>query len=167
MKALYYFVFVLVIGLALILEATFFPGFRLVSAMPDLVLTIVISMTFFLPHKTALITAAVAGLLEDIYTGTMFGSSILALTIIVYLLATFSGLFIRENVITPLVVIFLGSVGYHLVMAAMLILMGQGYELGLHYMGIIVFGSVYNLLLGIVVYPMTYLAFHLMGGETR
>lgn len=152
--------FLLALSFCLILQGTFFSEFRLFGAAPDLVLVIVVSLTFFQSKEASLGAAALGGLMEDLYLGVMLGSNLLALSLSVYLVTAFSTRIIRENVITPLLVIFLSSLSYYVIMGILLILSGQGFLMGPEYLGDMLFGSLYNMILGILIYPITYLIFH-------
>lgn len=159
--------YILILSLALILQATLFSTIRLFGANPNLILVIVVSLTFFLSKEIAVIMAMMGGLLEDLFVGSMLGSNLLTLGLTIYLVTTFSSRIIRENVITPLIVILISSMGYYIMMGLLLILSGQGFLVNIHYLGTILFGSLYNMLLGILVYPTTYLVFHQSRGDRK
>ena len=160
MKIFYILLYTAAISLALIIEATFFSSLKFFGAMPDLVLIITVSTTFFMSKETALAAAAYAGFLEDLFIGTMIGSNILALTASVYLITSFAGRIIQENLITPLLVIFLSSLANYVIMGIILLLSSKGYLLNWSFLNSMIFGSLYNLLLAFIIYPVIYLIFH-------
>lgn len=165
MKIFRHIIFIMVICLALIIEATFFSSLKLLGATPDLVLVTVISVSFFISDRTSMIYAGVAGLLEDLYVGSMLGSNFLIIMIAVYFVKTYSSRVIREIIITPLIIIFICSIFYYFLMAAVLFIAGSGYLLNLEYLQAMISGSIYNLLAALVIYPLSYLAFHNYKGE--
>lgn len=165
MKIFRHFIFFIVICLALIIEATFFSSLKFFGANPNLILVIIVSMSFFISSRTALIYAGVAGLLEDLFIGAMIGSNFLLLIIVVYLVRTYSSRVIRENIITPLIIVFISSIIYYFLMGAMLFIVGRGYFLNVVYMQNILYGSMYSLMIALIVYPICYLVLHKFKGE--
>ncbi|KAF0091540.1 MAG: hypothetical protein FD141_1329 [Fusobacteria bacterium] len=165
MKIFRHFIFFIVICLALIIEATFFSSLKFFGANLNIILIIIVSMSFFISSRTALIYAGVAGLLEDIFIGAMIGSNFLLLIIVVYLVRTYSSRVIRENIITPLIIVFTSSITYYFLMGAILFIAGKGYYLNLMYMHNILNGSIYNLIIALIIYPMCYLVLHKYKGE--
>jgi len=165
MKIIKYVIFFIIICLALIIEATFFSKLKFFGANPNMILVIIISMSFFISNKTAYIYAGIAGLLEDLFIGSMIGSNIIVLIITIYLVKTYSSRVIRENIITPLIIIFIGSFTYYIMMAVILFIAGNGILLNVEYLQTIVFGSIYSLFLALVIYPICYLSLHNHRGE--
>lgn len=165
MKIINHIIFLIIICLALIIEATFFSSLKFFGATPNLILVIVICLSFFVDNKTALIYAGVAGLIEDIFIGRMIGSNLLVLVIVVYLVKTYSSRVIRENIITPLIIVFTSSLTYYILMAGILFVVGKSYLLNIDFLQITIFGSIYNLLLAIVIYPISYLVYHKYKGD--
>lgn len=160
MKFLSILLYIAAISLALIIEATFFSSLNPFGAMPDLVLIITVCTTFFLPKPTALAAAALAGFLEDLYIGQMIGTNILILLALVYLITTFASRIIQENLITPLLIIFASSLASYVLGAVVLLFADKAYLLNLAYLNSMFFGSLFNLVLSIVLYPLIYLIFH-------
>ncbi len=165
MKIIKHVIFFIVICLALIIEATFFSSLKFFSANPNIILVIVVSMSFFISNRTAMIYAGLAGFLEDLFIGSMIGSNIIALIFTIYLVKTYSSRIIRENIITPLIIIFTCSITYYILMAAILFVAGNGHLLNIDYLQTTIFGSIYNLLLALVIYPICYLVLHNYKGE--
>ncbi len=165
MKIFRHFIFFIVICLALIIEATFFSSLKFFGANPNIILVIIVSMSFFISSRTAIIYAGAAGLLEDIFIGSMIGSNFLLLIILVYIVRTYSSRVIRENIITPLIIVFISSITYYFLMGAILFIAGKGYFLNIVYMQNILYGSIYNLMIALILYPMCYLVLHKFKGE--
>lgn len=165
MKIFRHFIFFIVICLALIIEATFFSSFKFFGTNPNIILVIIVSMSFFISSRTAIIYAGVAGLLEDIFIGAMIGSNFLLLIIVVYMVRTYSSRVIRENIITPIIIVFTSSIIYYFLMGALLFIAGRGFLLNLVYIHNIMNGSIYNLMIAFIVYPMCYLVLHKFKGE--
>jgi rod shape-determining protein MreD len=115
--------------------------------------------------RTAIIYAGVAGLIEDLYIGSLIGSNLLALVIVIYMVRTYSSRVIRENIITPLIIVFTSSLTYYFLMGAILFIAGRGYFLNIVYMQNILYGSIYNLMIALIIYPMCYLVLHRFKGE--
>ena len=165
MKIIKHIIFFIVICLALIIEATFFSSLKFFGANPNLILIIVVSMSFFLKDRTAMFYAGFAGLVEDIFMGRMIGSNMLVLIIVVYLVKTYSSRVIRENIITPLIIVLTSSITYYILSGALLFIVGSGNLLNLMFIQNTIFGSAYNLMLAFVIYPLCYLTLHRFKGE--
>lgn len=165
MKIFRHFIFFIVICLALIIEATFFSRLKFFGTNPNLILIIVVSMSFFLRSRTAIVYAGFAGLLEDLYIGSMIGSNILALVIVIYMVRTYSSRVIRENIITPLIIVVTSSITYYFLMGAILFIAGKGYFLNIAYIQNILYGSIFNFMIALIIYPMCYLVLHRFKGE--
>lgn len=167
MKIINYILYTLLICLAIIIEATFFSNIKLFGGMADLVLVILVSLTFFLKREDLLLAFIIAGVLMDLYIGQMIGSHILAFGIILLLINRYSKRMIRENIVIALLIIFLSSIIYYLVMGVLLLFVGKGYYVNLIFIKNALFSSIYNLLLGLIIYPITYLIFHRINKEIQ
>jgi rod shape-determining protein MreD len=165
MKIFRHFIFFIVICLALIIEATFFSRLKFFGANPNIILIIIVSMSFFISSRTAIFYAGVAGLLEDLFIGSLIGSNLLALVIVIYMVRTYSSRVIRENIITPLIIVFTSSITYYFLMGAILLIAGRGYFLNVVFMQNILYGSIYNLMIALIIYPICYLVLHRFKGE--
>lgn len=165
MRIFRHFIFFIVICLALIIEATFFSSLKFIGANPNLILIIVISISFFISSRTALIYAGMAGLMEDLFIGAMIGSNFLVLIAAVYFLKSYSSRVIRENIITPLIIVFISSITYYFLSGAILFIAGKGYLLNIDFLQTTFYGSFYNLLLALVIYPVSYLVLHKYKGD--
>lgn len=160
MKKRYFVLYALLIIMVLVFESSFFARIPLGTAQPDLILVISIVLIFFLPLEQLMICILIGGVLEDFFIGRMIGSQTLALALNVFLIKKVTGRIINENILIPLVVVFLGSIVHGCLMVVIMYLTGNGAIVNLLFMKNILFSSLYNTLLTIIVYPIAYLVFH-------
>lgn len=160
MKKFYIPIYVLLIAFFLILESTFFSRLDFFGAQPNLVLVFAIILTFFISREASVVSALIAGGIEDFYIGRMIGSNVIAMVLTVYIISRFTSRIIKENILTPMAVIFIGSLINGAVMAILLALAGNGELLNLMYFKNVILGSIYNVLISLIIYPVTYLIFH-------
>ena len=165
MKKLYIPIYILLVAFFLILESTFFSRLDFFGAQPNLVLIFAITLTFFISREASIVCALIAGGIEDFYIGRMIGSNVIAMVLTIFVISRFTSRIIKENVLTPIAVIFIGSIINGIVMAVLMVLAGNGVLLNLMHVKNMLLGSVYNVLVSLVVYPITYLIFHKFKGE--
>lgn len=165
MKKIYIFIYILLIAFFLILESTFFSRLNFFGAQPNLVLIFAITLTFFISREANIVCALIAGGIEDFYIGRMIGSNVIAVVLTIFIISRFTSRIIKENVLAPIAIIFIGSIINGIVMIVLMILAGNGELLNLIYIKNILLCSIYNVLLSLVVYPITYLIFYKFKGE--
>lgn len=159
MKFINYIIYIVLICLTLLLEATFFSSVKLFGASPDLVLILIISLTIFLRKEDILLIFIIGGGLKDLFIGQMIGSHILAYGIIAMLINRYSNRIIRENIFIALGIVFVCSLIFYFIMGIILFFVRKGYYVNLFYLRSIFLSSLYNLILSLAIYPIAYLIF--------
>lgn len=93
-----------------LLQASFFPYFIIMGAVPNLVFTLFFIIIFFEhSHRHALLmgTAIIAGIISDMFLGSPFGVCISAF-LIIHFLYLFIGHFLRDSQSDHLIFYFVG-----------------------------------------------------------
>lgn len=159
-KKTYIPIYILLVVFLLILESTFFSRLNFFGAQPNLVLVFVVTLTFFISRDSSIICALIAGGIEDFYIGRMIGSNMIAMILTIFIISHFTSRIIKENVLTPITVIFISLVINGILITSLIVLVGNGSLLNLMYIKNMLLGSVYNILLSLIIYPITYLIFY-------
>lgn len=106
----YYLVLVALTLLGLVLQATFFTGFTIAGVKPDLVLILVVFNSLFQGHKEGTLAGFFLGLFEDLYLGRFLGMNALAKGLTSLVSGWLAARTFRENLLVPVLAIFLGTV---------------------------------------------------------
>lgn len=86
-----FFLFIILVLLLSILQASFFPHFELLSTIPNLILVFITSWCVLKNYKYGLLSAVLGGFLLDLFSSTFFGINMISLTItmiVTYLIIT-------------------------------------------------------------------------------
>lgn len=165
MNKLWYVLYGVVVVIMLILETVFFSRVTLFGAQPDIILIMTVVLTFFLPVEKSMICAVIGGLIEDFYIGRMIGSNTLALIVIVLLIYRFAGRIRNENIVFPVLVVFIASILNGAMMIVFMAFTGNGAFINGEMIQDIFIGGIYNVILSLLIYPIFYLIFHRFNRE--
>jgi rod shape-determining protein MreD len=114
---------------AAILQSTIVPEIRIGSGGPDLILMLVLSWTMLADIEEGVYWAVVGGVIQDLINGIPTGTSALALVIVAFVVSMALGPIGRSNLIIPPLVAVAATVGYHVLMAALLAAFGRSVPL--------------------------------------
>ena len=112
-----YFVSILIVIFSVVLETSFFSNLKsLLIVTPNIILVVLFSWVLIGKHKNAYVGALVGGLLIDIYSGVMFGTTALALLLVTFLAAVILKKFISiENIFSRIISIFLVTIIFKII----------------------------------------------------
>jgi rod shape-determining protein MreD len=116
--------------LAIILQTTIVPAFRIAGGGVDLVFLLVISWTMLAGLEEGVIWAIIGGVLQDLSAGTPLGASSLALVCTCTLVNVAVGQVARRNIVVPPLVAAGGTVVYHVLIFAIFAFAGQSVDFG-------------------------------------
>jgi rod shape-determining protein MreD len=136
-----------VLILAAILDVTLMAQFRIGGGAPDLVFMLVVSWALLSTLQEALVWAVVGGVVKDALSVAPLGTSALGMVIVVFLVDSLFGTVRRNNLLIPLPVIAIGTVIYHLVILAVLQIVGYGLSVGEGFVFVTLPTMVYNTIL--------------------
>lgn len=105
---------VLLLTSAALLQSSFLPHLSWGGLKPDLVVTLVISWGLLRGANEGLLWALVGGLALDLLSATPLGLSSLILTLLILLTSLGQKRIYRANILFPLAIIFLATLGYNL-----------------------------------------------------
>jgi rod shape-determining protein MreD len=108
-----------------LLQSTLSPRIQIGSVWPDFLLLAVMSWALLRRTDEALVWAFAGGLLVDLLSGGPFGASAIGLMVVVLIAsATVAGVF-RDRTIMPIIAAFVGTLAFHGVYVAAMLLFGQ------------------------------------------
>jgi len=96
--------------LGILLESTFFSELTVAGVKPDLLLVLVIFNCLFRGPSQGGIFGFIIGLLEDLYLGSFIGLNALTKGLTAFLAGRLLKGAFRENLLVPVIALFLGSV---------------------------------------------------------
>ncbi|GAB6158221.1 rod shape-determining protein MreD [Desulfotomaculum varum] len=103
-------VFLLLILIALLLQSTIFTFFQMAGIKPDLVLMLVVFNSFLRGSREGAFLGFVAGLAEDVFSGSYIGLNALTKMLAGYLVGLAEARFYKESVIIVSLVTFMVAI---------------------------------------------------------
>lgn len=149
-----YYLLILLLGLAALLQTTLVPALQVFNAVPNLVLLVVVGYTMEYGSQRGLIWAFIGGLWLDLLAGTPFGASAIALLITVAVIGLMSANLFRGHVLVVALGGLLAGVLYGLIMVAILTLLGRQTQWLTAIVGVILPNAVYDAVLLPLLYPV-------------
>lgn len=116
--------------IGVVLQSTVVPEIRIAGGGPDLILMLVLSWTLLADTTEGIAWAMVGGILQDIISGVPTGTTALALVIVAFLVSIVPGVVTSNNLIIPPVAAAGGTVIFHLVIVAVLAVLGRPVPFG-------------------------------------
>lgn len=143
-----------------LLQSTLSPRIQVGSVWPDFLLLAVMSWALLRRTDEALGWAFVGGLLIDLTSGGPFGASAIGLMVVVLIAgATVASVF-RDRTIMPIVAAFIGTLAFHAVYLAAMLLFGYRVDGPDALIRVVIPSAVYNAVL-------SWFVFRLMAGIDR
>ncbi len=149
-----YYLLILLLGLAALLQTTLVPALQVFNAVPNLVLLVVVGYTMEYGSQRGLIWAFIGGLWLDLLAGTPLGASAIALLITVAVIGLMSANLFRGHVLVVALGGLLAGVLYGLIMVAILTLLGRQTQWLTAIVGVILPNAVYDAVLLPLLYPV-------------
>lgn len=151
----YYICMFLLAILGIVLESTFFVHFTIAGIKPDLLLLLIIFNSLFHRPIEGTFFGFLLGLFEDIMLGTNIGMNALAKGLTAFASAWFMKGAFRENLLVPVISLFLGTLLNGVIMIILGKMVGLNWEWDLFYWKVLPV-TIYNTCL----VPFIYLPFY-------
>lgn len=154
-----YLIIIFLAVILLVLEGSFFALVFLRGIKPDLLLIVIVCLSFLWGEKKGMILGIITGLLQDIFFGPAIGFFALAKMLSAY----FSGLISREiykdQIIGPMLAVFFATIMHESILY-MLVSLYWGAEMGFFVAveSIFLFRAFYHFALTLFLYPIIYKA---------
>ncbi|MCC7450317.1 MAG: rod shape-determining protein MreD [Anaerolineae bacterium] len=111
--------------IAAILQSTVIPEIRIGGGGPDLIVMLVIAWALLAGVEEGTVWALIGGVVQDLLNGTPTGTSALALVVLVFVITLAIRPVNRKNLIVPPLVAAVGTVLYHVMLMALLTVVGR------------------------------------------
>ncbi|MGI6360954.1 MAG: rod shape-determining protein MreD [Bacillota bacterium] len=95
--------------LALVLNETLMPAISIGGIAPNLLIFFVVFYAIYRDPPQAVLIAVIIGLIEDLMIGRYIGLSIISYAAVAFAISYFKVRFYHENLLSPIIVIFTGS----------------------------------------------------------
>ncbi len=132
-----------------VLQSAILAHIRLLDGRPDLVLLAIIGWGVVGRGREAMILGLIGGLLLDLLSGIPFGASAIALVLVAYLASLSEGRLWEAHLLMPLGVTLIGSLIYHGLTVAALMLAGHTIDLRIAAMRVLLPSTFLNLILAL------------------
>lgn len=137
------------LALLAILQSTVFSHLQLLDGRFDLVLLAVGSWGLVGRGREAMVWGLVGGLFLDLLSGIPFGTSAIALVLVAYIASLLEGRFWEAHLLMPLGVTLMGSLIFHAISLAGLLLGGHPIDLATALVRVILPSTFLNLILAL------------------
>jgi len=104
-----YFIMTVLFLIGLILQSTLFSRLTVAGVKPDLILIFVIFYALLHGSREGALVGLMGGLLQDLLFGQNIGINALSKIVVGYLFGTLEKKIYKENLLIPMVVVFLGT----------------------------------------------------------
>ncbi len=154
-----YLIVVFITVLILVFQGSFLAFTLTGNIRPDLLLILVICLAFLWGEERGVVVGFIAGIFQDIFYGPALGFYTLSMLLPAYLAGLGSRVIYTDQVIGPLLAVFLGTI-LHEAVSFFLVELFWGNEFPLSYYMETMFLPVaaYNLVLTILIYPLLFRA---------
>lgn len=156
---------VLLLTSAALLQSSFLPHLFRGGLKPDLVVMLVISWGLLRGVKEGLLWAFIGGLALDLLSATPLGFSALLLTLLILLTSLGQKSVYRANILFPLAIIFLATLGYNLTLLFAWQLLGRPALWWESLREVLLPTALLNILVMFPLYPLLYWLHRRIGPE--
>jgi len=156
----FYLAFIFIIILVLVFQGSFLSYFFAQGRMPDLVLVIVLCLTFLTDEKKGMLIGIIAGFLQDIIFGPLLGVFSLAKMLAAFLAGLISREIYKDQIIGPTLAVFLLTIFHEAVVFLLVSLFWRGSCSNFYYSlkNLFLTRAFYHLILTVPIYPLLYRA---------
>ncbi len=153
-------IFVLILIIGLVLQITFFSLFTPWGVKPDLVLVIIIVISILEGPKTGLLMGILGGMLQDIFLGEIISVNVIIKAPMAFLLGFLEEHLYKDNYFLAPVITFVASILHYLLMIVLSEELIFNIDYWASFKTVILPSSLYNAVLGAVLYFMLYKLFN-------
>ncbi|MBR0085292.1 MAG: rod shape-determining protein MreD [Lachnospiraceae bacterium] len=152
-------VYILFIFILFLLQTTFFGWINVAGIVPNCLLAFSISAALVNGSSEGMIAGFAGGLLLDILYSNIIGMYAFAFVVITFVMGKFHEMFYREDITIPTLIIGVGDLIYGIYMFAVAFVTRHETNLFFFLRRIILPEMIYTMLVGIIIYKLTSLAF--------
>lgn len=145
------------VGALFVVQSSLLPMIAYHGTSADLLLAFVVSFAFLRGSRLGVLGGFFAGLLQDLATGTFFGTNIFCKMIIGYICGAFSNRVFKEQIFLPILSVALASALNYLILALLMVLLGYRFDLLVHASHVLLPMVIYNVLFALPVHYFVYM----------
>jgi len=146
-----------IVGVLFVFQSALLPMLAFHGVSADLLLAFVVSFAFLRGSRLGVLCGFLCGLLQDLATGTFFGTNIFCKMIIGYVCGAFSNRVFKEQLFLPLLSVAMASVLNYFLLAVLMVLLGYRFDLLVHLQQVLVPMVLYNIVFAMPVHYLVYL----------
>ena len=150
---------IIILLFVLAIQDAWMPFHAIRGVMPCLPLIYVVFIALFKGERYGLYFGAIVGLLMDLSVGKYLGLNLLAMTLTGFSVGRVMQNFYKANVFIPMGSVALACVIYYPCYLFLGVFAGTGVPFWKNIISYVPFATIYNTLLGIIFYVLTYLIF--------
>lgn len=154
-----YLIFIFLTIILLVLEGSLLAPFFVRGITPDVLLIVVVCLSFLWGEKRGFILGIIAGLLQDTFLGPALGFFTLAKMISAYLAGLVSREIYKDQIIGPMLTVFFATILHEIILYMLVSLYWEtdmGFFMALE--RIFLFRGFYHFALTLFLYPLLYRA---------
>jgi len=144
-----YIIGVPLMALMALIQSTILSQFRFLSGRPDLILLVVIGWGLAGRTTESLVFAFFGGLFLGFFSALPFGMHAIALVLVALLVSLYAGRIWEANILMPPGITLMGSLIYHVIILAVLLLSGRQIDLTYAFGRVILPSTFLNIILAI------------------
>jgi rod shape-determining protein MreD len=144
-----YIIGVPLMALMALIQSTMLSQFRFLSGRPDLILLVVIGWGLAGRSTESMVFAFFGGLFLDFFSALPFGTHAIALVLVALLVSLYERRIWEANILIPLGITLMGSLVYHMIILAVLLLSGRQIDLTFAFGRVILPSTFLNIILAI------------------
>lgn len=148
------FITILLVFISFLLQGTLLQNIRLAGVIPNILLLIVVFISFLNGLYFGIFTGLFVGVLLDFMYGSLIGINMLAYLLIGYLVGMYSRLYRRGNYIIPIVMIIISEGIYGVITYVTDYLLRGRLNIAYYFGKVMVPECVYTIVMGILIYGL-------------
>ncbi|MCK8825601.1 rod shape-determining protein MreD [Fuchsiella alkaliacetigena] len=149
-------IYILMVIIALILQVAYFSFYPLGGVIPDLLLIIVVILALFNGFRHGAYLGFLAGLLQDLFSGGLFGVNIVSKLLLGYTFGFLKQKIYYRNFAIPVALVILATVIDQLIFVILNNKLAFNLAVWLRLRELLIPLLIYNALLSILIYPVIY-----------
>lgn len=144
---------------AFLLQSTLFSQFHIGQTVPNLLVIVVATLGFLNGKKSGLIAGFFAGLLLDLFFGTIYGMNAIIYMYIGYTNGYFKKIIFPEDIKLPLIMIIGSDLAYNLIFYLFAFMFRGKFQVIYYLIHVIIPEAVYTAVLACFLYPLIHSLF--------
>jgi len=139
-----------------IFQSTLIQGLSIKGVLPNTALILIVIISIFYGREKGLIASTTAGFLQDMYFSKAIGINLLIYSLISYGIGGFKTKLMRENILTPILLIFISTITYYFFLCIILFFLREKLDILYILKDVILLETLLNIGIGLIIYKLLY-----------